>query len=168
MLSVLRMNYFVCFQYYPEFLKSALAKQPCERLIVSPRRSVQLPGSIVCWTFLSYKYHFSRGSLKGPPARWDQPLQCTATKISFMYSFSGNFSVPIATFMCLWAIYTFPGSAGLSPHISCSRKGRLIVGICKQLTDTWMCKLGLWPRNSFSGNICFEFGIGSLQCGTIL
>ena len=25
-------------QFYPEFLKIALAKQPCERLIVSPRR----------------------------------------------------------------------------------------------------------------------------------
>ena len=25
-------------QFYPEFLKTALMKQPCERLIVSPRR----------------------------------------------------------------------------------------------------------------------------------
>ena len=25
-------------QYYPDFLKTALTKQPCERLIVSPRR----------------------------------------------------------------------------------------------------------------------------------
>ena len=25
-------------QFYPEFLKTALLKQPCERLIVSPRR----------------------------------------------------------------------------------------------------------------------------------
>jgi hypothetical protein len=23
----------------------------------------------------------------------------------------------------------------------------------------WMWKLGLWPRNSFSGNICFEFSV---------
>jgi hypothetical protein len=22
-----------------------------------------------------------------------------------------------------------------------------------------MCKLGLWPRNSFSGNICFELSV---------
>ncbi len=29
------------------------------------------------------------------------------------------------------------------------------------LTDAWMWKLGLWPRNSFSGNIRY----GSLQCG---
>ncbi len=27
------------------------------------------------------------------------------------------------------------------------------------LTDTWMWKLGLWPSNSFSGNICFEFSV---------
>jgi hypothetical protein len=28
-----------------------------------------------------------------------------------------------------------------------------------------MWKFGLWPRKSFSGNICFEYcGIGSLQC----
>ncbi len=31
------------------------------------------------------------------------------------------------------------------------------LGIYKSLTDTWMWELGLWPRNSFSGNICFEF-----------
>ncbi len=47
----------------------------------------------------------------------------------------------------------------ISPHTSCSRIGRSIVGIYKSLTDTWMWKLGLWPRISFLGNIYFEFSV---------
>jgi hypothetical protein len=47
----------------------------------------------------------------------------------------------------------------IGPHISCSRIGRLIVGIYKSLTDTWMRKLGLWPCNSVSRNICFKFSL---------
>jgi hypothetical protein len=31
--------------------------------------------------------------------------------------------------------------------------------IYKSLKDTWMWKLRLWPRNSFSGNICFKFSV---------
>ncbi len=45
----------------------------------------------------------------------------------------------------------------IDPHISSSRKGRPIVEIYNSLTDTWMWKLGLRPRYSFSGNICFKF-----------
>ncbi len=45
----------------------------------------------------------------------------------------------------------------ISPHISSSRTGRPIVGIYNSLTDTWMWKLGLKPRYSFSGVICFQF-----------
>ncbi len=47
----------------------------------------------------------------------------------------------------------------IGPHISCSRKGKSIVGKYKSLTGTWMWKLGLCPRNSFSGNFCFEFSV---------
>jgi hypothetical protein len=76
----------------------------------------------------------------------------TAMKISLMYSFSGNSaaSAPISTFMCLWAIYIVPSS---------SRIGRPIAGIYKLLTGAWMWKLGLRPRYSFSGNICFEISV---------
>jgi hypothetical protein len=37
--------------------------------------------------------------------------------------------------------------------------GRPIVGLYKSLTDAWMWKLGLRPRYSFSGNICFEISV---------
>jgi hypothetical protein len=91
----------------------------------------------------------------------------TATAIPFIYSFSGNSvaSAPISTFMCLWAIYIC--SPRIGPHISSSRKGRPITGIYNSLTDTWMWKLGLRPRYSFSGNICFKisaFFLCSVEC----
>ena len=34
-------------QYYPEFLKVALSRQPCERLIVSPRRQILIEGPLM-------------------------------------------------------------------------------------------------------------------------
>ncbi len=53
------------------------------------------------------------------------------------------------SFMCLWAIYKFPRSVCLF----CCRK------ICGPILGMW--KLGLRPRNSFSGNTWMGF---SLQC----
>jgi hypothetical protein len=68
----------------------------------------------------------------------------TIAKIRKKYSQNRNCSalVPISTFMCLWVIYIFPGSACLF----CWRKiCGPILGIYKSLTDTWMWQLGLWP-----------------------
>ncbi len=68
-------------------------------------------------------------------------------------------SVPISTFMCLWANYIFPRRVCLF----CWRKYVcwLILGIYKSLKDTWMWKLGLRPRYSQKRNILTEL---PLQC----
>ncbi len=56
-------------------------------------------------------------------------------------------SVPISTFMCRWAIYIFPWSVCL---FWCRKIYGPILGT--SLIDTWMRKLGLRLRNSFSEN----------------
>ncbi len=59
------------------------------------------------------------------------------------------------SYLCERFTYIFPGSV----NIFFCRKGTPLVGIYKKLTDIWMWKLGLRPRNSFPGNMCFEFSI---------
>jgi hypothetical protein len=58
----------------------------------------------------------------------------------------------------------------IGPHISCSRIGRSIVGMYQSFTDTWMWKLGLWPRNPFLGifvsNFRYWFFAEDLSCIT--
>jgi hypothetical protein len=92
-----------------------------------------------------------RDSSPGPKsklANYSEPLHCKdkMPKIWNKYSQKRNIgaSVPISTFMCLWANYLFPrwGLPFLLEQI-CGP----ILGIYKSLTDTWMWKLGLRPRN---------------------
>ncbi len=76
-----------------------------------------------------------------------------------LWSFSGNCAASAAiytnTHSCVCDRFIY--SQDRSTYNSSSRKGRHIVGIYNSLTDTWMWKLGLRPRYSFSGNISFKF-----------
>ncbi len=58
------------------------------------------------------------------------------------------FCLPVPSRIYLWEIYLFPGSVCL---FCCMEICGLILGIYKSLTDTWMWKLGLRPRNSRKG-----------------
>ncbi len=59
-------------------------------------------------------------------------------------------TVPIPIFMFLWAICIFPRSVCL---FCCRKISGPIVGIYRSLTDTCMWKLGLRPRNAYSGKL---------------
>jgi hypothetical protein len=72
------------------------------------------------------------------------------------------FCLPVPTLIYLWEIYIFPGSVCL---FCCREICGKILGIYKLLTVTLVWKLRLWPRNSFSGNICFEFSVLCLCSG---
>ena len=86
-----------------------------------------------------------RGNALQMKGQWESNINVhTVPKIGFMYSQKWNcaprhfqnriimFCLPISTFMYLWAIYIFPGSACL---FCCSQIGRPILGIYKSLTD---------------------------------
>ncbi len=57
--------------------------------------------------------------------------------------------LPVPTLTYLWEIYIFPGSVFL---FCCREICGAIQGVYKYLTDTWIWKLGVRPRNSQKRN----------------
>ncbi len=69
-------------------------------------------------------------------------------------------------------VFLFWQLCGLSPNFHSHVFMRYlyfprIVGIYKSLEDTWVWKSGQWPRNSFSGNKCFEFSVLCSACSML-
>jgi hypothetical protein len=62
-------------------------------------------------------------------------------------------SIPISTFMCLSESYIPTMGLPVLLEEIC----RLTLGIYESLKDTWMWKLGLWPRNPFLGIFVSNF-----------
>jgi hypothetical protein len=76
------------------------------------------------------------------PFIYSQKWNCAA---SLFTKQKYNVCLPIPTLIYLLEIYVYISRIGLS--IWCSQICGSILGIYKQLTDTWMWKLGLRPRN---------------------
>ncbi len=101
-----------------------------------------------------------------------RPLHFRAYRISDLWKFFAvaccflnrniRFCLPVPKLIYLWEIYIFPGLVCL---FFCSEICGLILGIYKSLTDTWMWKLGLRPRNSQKRNTYMGF---SLQCSFLM
>ncbi len=100
---------------------------------------------------------------------WLVPLFTWMTRMYSMSSFS-NYLAP-HSYVCEQFIY----SQNRSTYFL-QQNRQIDHEFYKSLTDIWMRKLGLWPRNSFSWNIGFEFSVlglcsvcqcSDLQCGTV-
>ncbi len=124
---------------------------------VRPKSSSATSTSGQSVSFVRYRFHPNQSSLSFSLAhtlQWQFRLYIPFLGIARPQ--------PNFHFMCLKAIYIFPGSVHIFPPAE--KKGRPIVGIYNSLTDTWMWKLELRPRYSFSGNICLKFSAFCLCC----
>ncbi len=108
---------------------------------------------IACSFCIIYtKQNLFTAQMKG---RWESNINVW---FPFMYSQKWNcyfqnriimFCLLVPTLIYLWEIYIFPGSV----YLFCCRKVYgSILGTYKSITDTWMWKLGLRPRNSQKRN----------------
>ncbi len=82
----------------------------------------KIVGCVGWWWGYEYSGEGIRSGCWNGQAEWLEegttgPALRTATKIPFIYSFSGNSatSAPISTFMCLWVIYIDPGAVFIFP-----------------------------------------------------
>ncbi len=98
------------------------------------------------------------------PDRAYQSLHCNGNSFYIFLSWElrGLILAPISTFICLWAIYIFPRSVHIFPPAEKADPS----WVYNSPTDTWMWKLGLRPRYSFTGNICFKFSAFCLRSVT--
>ncbi len=113
---------------------------PGVRTLPRSKRRCSTPPPLMPWKSASWESRSSfrsvftthcKDTIPKMRKKYSQKRSCAAT-------------VPIPTFMCLWAIDIFPQSICL---FCCKKICGQILGIYKSLTDTWMWKLGLRPQN---------------------
>ncbi len=120
------------------------------------------------WVELGLGIFFTNPAEKGTSfwyLVWILPdTACTATLrshlcIPFLGSARHQSQFP---YSCVWGRFIFTEDRS-TYSLQQNRQMQIDLGniqhMYKSLTDTWTWESGLWPRNSFSGNICFQFSV---------